>query len=293
MKTFNLVRKRLNSNLKLVLIALSLLIIALLSSCAEQELPFNPQDSDNAEIEVLAEAYFEDTDDIAANAMLGINEDGGRYENIEDERTTCATVTYTGDRTGGTIVIDFGNGCTDARQTTRKGKIIITYEGRRFLPNSKVTTTFENYFVNDIKIEGTRTLTNVTESRVDAPKFRIVLQGGKATWPDGSFITRESDHVREWKRAVSPLNDEIWVTGNASGTNKSERSYTVEITNPLIYKRTCAAERVFIAVQGTKVLRTNSREVITDYGDGTCNRTITITVNGVSREITVRPGGGN
>ena len=35
------------------------------------------------------------------------------------------------------------------------GKIIITFNGKRFLPGSAVVTTFENYFINHVKLEGT------------------------------------------------------------------------------------------------------------------------------------------
>ncbi len=294
MKTPNLLLRQLYLNLKVALFAIVLIIIALLASCNVEELPFNQEDTDNVEIEAVTEAYFEDSDDIASVALLGIDEgEGGRFDNADDERTACATVNFTGNRDGGTITIDFGAGCTDARETTRRGKIIITYEGRRFLPGSQVITTFDNYFVNDIRIEGTRTLTNESTSREDAPRVRIVLENGRATWPDGKFITRESNHVREWKRAIAPINDEFWVTGSASGTNLNEREYQVEITNTLVYKRLCAAERIFIAVAGTKVLTTNGREVTIDYGVGDCDRKVTITSNGISREVTVRPRGRN
>jgi hypothetical protein len=224
-------------------------------------------------------------------AMTGITDEGGRMDNTGDDRTTCAEVSYTGDKDGGTITINFGEGCTDIRGITRKGKITITYQGRRFIPGSSITTTFQNYFVNGFRVEGIRTLTNVTESSTTAPKFSITLSNGKLIWPDGSFITRQSSHVREWIRSANPLNDMIKLTGSASGTNKDQREYEVEITKPLVFKRVCAADKIYMAVEGTKELLVNSREITIDYGDGECDRVVTITVNGVTREITMRSSG--
>ena len=268
------------------IIALSFFI-----SCGDNDLEFSPQDSENVEAVTLTDVYFEDTDDIVNTAMTGIADDGGRFDNTEDERTTCAEVAFTGDRDAGTITINFGEGCTDVRGITRKGKITITYQGRRFQPGSSIITTFQNYFVNGFKVEGTRTLTNVTESNTLAPKFSITLSNGKLTWPDGTFITRESSHVREWVRAANPLNDMIKLTGSASGTNKEQRAFEVEITKPLIFKRICAADKIYMAVEGTKELLVNNREILIDYGMGECDRIVTITINGVTREITMRSSG--
>jgi len=274
-----------------IVLASGILGLSFLLSCVDEGLEFNPKDNENVEVVTLTDAYFEDTDDIVNMAMTGITDDGGRMDNTGDDRTSCAEVSYTGDKDAGTITINFGEGCTDVRGITRKGKITITYQGRRFIPGSSITTTFQNYFVNGFKVEGTRTLTNVTESSATAPKFSITLSNGKLTWPDGSFITRQSSHIREWVRGENPLSDMIKLTGSASGTNKDQREYEVEITKPLVFKRVCAAEKIYMAVEGTKELLVNSREITIDYGDGECDRVVTITVNGVTREITMRSSG--
>jgi hypothetical protein len=42
-----------------------------------------------------------------------------------------------------------------------------------------------------------------------------------------------------------------------------------------------------MAVQGTKVFTTDSKQITVDYGYGDCDRTITVTVNGISRVLAV------
>ncbi|GAB1444784.1 hypothetical protein MASR2M41_04090 [Flammeovirgaceae bacterium] len=219
---------------------------------------------------------------------------GGRKILIGDLRLECADVEIVLSDDSqmahpkGVITIDFGSGCEDKKGDVRRGKIIITFDGRRFLPGSSYVTTFENYSINDIKIEGARTVTNVNGSVEEHPSFTIVIEGGKATWPDGTFATRESNRNREWIRASNPVNDEWHVTGNAAGTNRKGVSYTMEITEALVYKRECAiSNRIFMAVAGVKVLTTENRQKTIDYGDGNCDRTVTILINGVSKEMEV------
>lgn len=281
-----------------------LLVLLTLFSCDEGGvLEIKETDEVSVENEAVTDAYFEDVDDLS---MLTVASDdatmdggkvstGGRKIIIGDFRLECASVEIvqaddsTPSHPKGVITIDFGDGCTDKRGNVRKGKIIITYDGRRFLPGSSIVTTFEDYTINDILIEGVRTVTNVSGSVEEHPLFNIVVEGGKATWPDGTFATRESNRNREWIRANNPLNDEWHVTGNAAGTNRKGVSYTMEIADALVYKRECAiSNRIFMAVAGVKVLTTENRQITIDYGDGACDRLVTITINGESREVEVK-----
>lgn len=281
-----------------------LLALFFITSCTDEAgLVFTEDDSVTVENEAVVESYYEDTDDLTAVAVAGDDatkeggkvSTGGRNIIINDFRLDCADVVIEAADNStllhprGTIVIDFGDGCEDDRGNVRKGKIIITFNGRRFLPQSSIVTTFEGYSINDIQIEGTRTVTNASGSLEDRPSFTIVVEDGKVTWPDGTFATRESNRKREWTRAANPINDEWSVTGNAAGTNRNEVSYTMEITDALIYKRQCAVtNRIFMPVAGEKVLTTENRQMKINYGDGECDRKIEVTINGKSRDVEVK-----
>lgn len=288
---------------------LSYLVIAGLvffASCDENTIDFDAADSQNVENEAVTDAYFEDVDDISALTVSsdpatlngGRESNSGRQIQVNDHRLNCpgiiVTLEVSTDSTPqhpkGVITINFGNGCEDARGNVRKGIIIITYNGRRFFPGSSVVTTFDGYEVNGIQIEGIRTLTNTSSSLQDNPKFNITVVGGKITWPDGTFATRYVDRTREWVRvANNPLNDQWLVTGTAAGINRHGVGYSMEITKPLVFKRSCAIDsRIILPVEGTKVFTTEDKQVIIDFGDGECDRLITVTVNGISREIEVR-----
>ncbi|MEQ8424456.1 MAG: hypothetical protein RIA63_07080 [Cyclobacteriaceae bacterium] len=274
-----------------------------LFSCTEDGVDFLASDELNVEAEATTDAYFEETDDFSVLAVASDNatltggkvQSGGRVIVVNDYRLECAVVEIelaNDNALGnpkGTITIDFGDGCEDARGNVRKGKIIITYSGKRFFPESSIVTTFEGYHINGVLIEGVRTVTNTTESVESNPSFNIAVDGGKATWPDGSVATREANRTRVWVRATNPLQDEWRVTGTATGTNRNGNSYTMEITEALVYKRECAiSSRIFMAVAGTKVLTAGDRQLTIDYGDGECDRLVTVTINGQSKEIEVK-----
>ncbi len=286
------------------ILGLAVISLGMLTSCEDNnQLEFSENDSKNVENEAIAESYFEDVDDIAtlavsadASTSTGSREAASGRGGVKpsDSRFTCATITFefADDNSllspHGYITIDFGTGCTDARGNVRKGIIKIEFKGKRFMPTAEIITTLQGYSINDIAIEGTRTVTNSSASLESNPKFTITVQGGKATWPDGTFATREVNRTREWVRAANPLNDEWIVTGTAAGTNRDGKTYQMEITKPLVYKRECAATKGGIAVEGTKVLTVDGKVITIDYGNGTCDKMITITIDGQSTEMEIK-----
>ena len=289
---------------KVMMIAL----LAGLASC-DDKVEFNSTDTSSVINEAAVDGYFEDTDDMALTVVsaddgtsTGSRESGGRVvlKNKLDFRfaceTTSITIDFAEDNTvqvpHGTITVDFGTtGCTDIKGNVRKGKVFVEFKGRRFLPNSTIITTTDGYSINGVALEGTRTVTNITGSTEEAPKFSIVLENGKATWSDGTVALREVNRVREWIRAANPLNDQWNVTGTANGTNRNGKVYEMNITAALVYKRECAiSNRVFMAVQGTKELTVNGKKITIDYGTGDCDKTVTITVDGQSKQVEVDGG---
>jgi len=298
MKTNNFLRK-----------TASMMAVALLGfafSCQEDEAPYQTESAYVAE-ESVTDSYYDDADDmglVAVSSESGTaggklsSESSGLLE-VNDDRL-CALVAIAFDEAStlafpiGTITIDFGAGCDDPRGNRRSGKIFIRFSGRRFLPGSTIVITFENYVINGIKLSGKRTLTNISGSVEEAPKFQIELENGLAVWPDGTEATREHCFVRTWNRGVliNPSDDVLVVSqcGDAdvaaSGTNRRGVEYSMIIQSDLIYKRGCP-----IAVQGVKIFRFNGKEIVVDYGTGECDNIITITVDGNAHSVNVRKRG--
>jgi hypothetical protein len=282
------------TNLFPKIVALSLMGVGILSSCKEEE-RLTASDTQDITEEALTDAYFQDVDDIGGVVIGSPNDDqysGGRSATtitISDDRCKCATISIEANGTienpEGLITVDFGAGCTDNRLNVRKGKLKFAYSGWRFVPGSEVVLTTENYYINGVKLEGTRTSTNVQGSTSDAPKFNVVLSNGKATFPDSSVAERQSNITWEWIRAANPSDDYLLIDqlSEASGVTRGGRAYQVSLVEDLKYKRFCG-----IAVDGIKrYIIDEDKEIVIDYGDGTCDKSVTITVNDVTHNVTV------
>ncbi|MDH3709172.1 MAG: hypothetical protein OER04_04755 [Cyclobacteriaceae bacterium] len=265
-----------------------------LTSCDDQdEAPLQNAISD-ADVEDVAteeqlETTFEDIDliSVEANDRTEDGDLGGREQMDEtDMLTRCATITH--DKEAKTITIDFGDGCEGPDGKIRSGIIFISYTKRMFIPGAVLTITLENYTVNGLAIEGSKTITNVSEDLQDNVSFNKVLTGGKITWPDGTYATRDSDKTFTWYRASNPLLDEVHVTGVANGQTRRGVVYDMEILSTIIWKRSCRVRGICVPVQGLKLFTiVDHPDVLVDFGDGECENQITITKSGESKLVNV------
>ena len=277
-------------------------VFAFVFSCKDED-KLTLADTQDITEEAVTDSYYQDMDDMAGVSVSTPSDGqyaGGRSETtytitVDDDRLDCAGVVITvtpaagstADAPKGVLTVDFGTtACPDSKGNVRTGKLIFTYNGRRFQPGSTIVTTTDNYTINGVKLEGVRTLTNVTGSTSDAPKFNVVLANGKATFTaDGTVAERESNITWQWIRAANPLEDYLLIdqASTASGKTRGGRTYAVSLSKALKYKRFCG-----IAVEGIKkYLIDGSKEVTIDYGDGSCDKSVVITVNGVTRSLTV------
>jgi hypothetical protein len=190
--------------------------------------------------------------------------------------------------------VDFGTGVTYQRDTitiTRSGKIIInrTIDGTTITE----TTTFENYFVNGIKIEGTKTRISTFNSSTGSGSSSTSVADGKITFVDGTVATWTTEKSRVSDIVLDPT------TGRpSSGTITTEVSTSVAISDgtivyshktqtPLIENIACEGRR-HGPVSGKLETIYRADTVLVDFGDGTCsNKTITITFNGVTTTKTI------
>jgi len=166
--------------------------------------------------------------------------------------------------------------------------IVITYNELRWLPGAFRQVEFQDFYIDDVKIEGTRRKENTSASTDNSPEFTITMVGGKLTFTDSTTITREVAKVRTWIRANNPINDTVSVTGAAGGSRRDGAEYNVEILEPMVYRRGCRSGRVFIPVSGVKQITAGENVAIVDYGDGECDNIVTITINETGDICTIR-----
>jgi len=292
--------------------ALAVLMFIFLASCQKDASVLNSIDTQNVNAESASSSYLSEGSDVSASAIGGMTAtqySGGRTDGLiggladRDDRLKCAvvTMTFTGtkDNPSGKVTITFDPSCSDKRGVKRSGTIVINFGGKRWTVGSYFSI-HSNFYRNDVHIEGVDSvLTKLDVSgTVGYLQFESILKDGKVTFGDGKTITRDHDITREWFRASTPQNDE-WHTltgGVAAGKYKNGNTYQMQITKDLVHKNSCLPNKVFIPVSGTKVIivttSTGTKEYDINYGDeGNCDNTITVTVNGKAKTITVNGEG--
>jgi hypothetical protein len=265
-------------------------VLGFVTSCNKDNEVVTAQDVTDASSESLTDSYYSDADDFA-NYAIDNSAAAGRVAS-DDRLSTCAVVTPGGNNTysSGTITIDFGTGCSDSHGNTRKGIVNIAYSnGPVNSDNFTVTETFDNYFINDIQLQGTRTVKRLSYTQGQSVVDSITLVGGEAIWPNnGGTATRESKFERTVDLSTGTgTSGTITLTGEASGKGRAGKTYTMNIQTPIVHKTSCMATGIYMPVQGVKTFVIDGTKHITiDYGNGDCDRTITITINGHTKTVT-------
>jgi len=187
------------------------------------------------------------------------------------------------------ITIDFGTtGFTGKRGNVLKGKLIIVVTDKLWRANSSKTITFDNFFVNDNKISGSKTVSYKGVNNSNHPYWTINVSD-TITRADGTTIVWNSDRTRERiNNNGTPLivyDDEYSITGSSSGINAKGVAYTMAIdaSNPLLIYNNYPH-----FVQGSVTISSDKRTAVLDYGDGTKDNKATVTINGVTKNITLK-----
>jgi hypothetical protein len=237
--------------------------------------------------------------DVSFNDAQTIADEGATTGSVETFRgngydgflTACATVTRDTVSTPRVTTIDFGTTnclCQDGRN--RRGKIIVTHTGRYRDAGTVITTTFDNYYVQDNKIEGTRTVTNMGNNAVGQPYFTIVENGSVIRANGAGTVTWSSNRTRTWTAGfATPIRqDDVYeITGSSSGTSANGNVCSATILSPLVRKMSLECRRHFVAGELKLTIEGRPDRTI-NFGNGDCDDIATVTVNGETHTITLR-----
>jgi hypothetical protein len=230
--------------------------------------------------------YANDMQSVVQAAMEQANADaGGRT--AENQILDCAEVSISGDKTAGTIRVDFGDGCEGPYGHVRKGVIEIEYTGNYLVKGSSYTLESIDFYIDDVKVEGTRTATNISET-IAQPAFRVTTTDGRVTWPDETFITREEERVHTFSYDLGEQVITLEVTGSASGLTRLGEEYTSTIEAPLFYESDCLTSGQFLPSSGVILIkRPDKPDINADFGDGSCDGKVSVTIGSVSVEVEI------
>ncbi|MEM6764894.1 MAG: hypothetical protein AAF824_02765 [Bacteroidota bacterium] len=260
-----------------------------LTSCENEEgsptAEIIAEDVEMAQVQADISANYEVVDEIIDEALelQDTSIEAREMETTNELLTNCAVITH--DKPAKTITVFYAGDCAGPNGRVRKGTIQITYTGWKYLPGSVITTELMDFSVNNVKLEGTRTVTNVSENFKDFITLNSTLTGGKVTWPDGTFATRENSYTRTWVRGSRPLNDEYQIEGSGSGVNRDGIAYSRTILAPLVIKRRCRIQGIGLPVMGKVELTRGDNILEVDFGEGACEKVVTLTKEGETKEI--------
>jgi hypothetical protein len=235
------------------------------------------------------EASFDDAEDVS---MTAAEEEGvasapnGRvgefhplFEELRSRIGLCATITVTpNDSTyPKTITIDFGDGCLCADGKFRKGAIIIHLTGPIRRSGSVATITFRDFYLNRAHIEGTKTISNLSEN--GDVKFTVQVVG-KLTFPTGRGYSYDGiKYVKQIEGGSTRIvRDDVYsIEGRSKTEFNGGLTIVLNTESPLIKKVACP----WIS-NGTLKIKVNDRVLFLDYGapnNGDCDNKALLTWN--------------
>jgi hypothetical protein len=277
-----------------VLMMITAIMVLSFSSCKKDNTTgaVDQTSANLADDDAVADVVFEDVYSTADNATIILDQ---MTKSLDAKALTvstdsCPTITITrptGELWPKTVTVDYGTSCTGINDNVRSGKIIIEVTGPRLQMGSKRTVTFDNYYFNGMKVEGTKVLENMGYNSNQNLVISVKLTNGKITLPDGKTIERNVDHQREWIAGLLTKNiwdDECLITGTATGKNIEGVAYTNTITTALHWTRACR----FLVSGVINIQRAGKDPVTLDYGDGNCDAKAVVTKDGVSKEILLK-----
>jgi len=266
---------------------LTLAIAIVFFSCQKVKNAVDTKQADAVSLSLASgasETMYDDAFDVVLQDGESNNVAG--RETSAAKMTSCAAVTLSpADLVTfpKTMTIDFGTGCTSSNNVLRKGKIIANMSGRIRTAGTVITVTFDGYYVNGFKLEGTYVITNNGGTGLH---FTRQVINGKLTYPDGvTWYTYTGTHtlVQTGGSATPTFTDDNFsVTGSGSTSSSAGNTLTVTITTPLVKSGGCRN-----ISSGIEQFTYNTISGSLNFGDGTCDNLAVLTVGLLSQTITL------
>jgi len=241
------------------------------------------QTMDNSidDVSLIAEDQYE----VSEGSTTGKIE--GNYYSI---RPDCATISDLGSTTTVRVyTITFGTSTTAClfRGHLLKGQIILTRTIGTTFPKT-MTVTFNNFYINNNKLEGTSTWKRemIDAGTVNArPKTTFTMTNMTLTTTAGVY-TRNGERVKEmtagFSTRTSPTDDVFSTTGTFTTTFPNGSVYTSLIQTPLVHKTACSLLQTPMPfpVSGILKLSKNDHYATIDYGTGDCDNLAMRSIDG-------------
>lgn len=256
------------------------MLVLIASGCAKEKDPTAVLDlavvaGDQSIMESEFNALFETVD--------GALEQNNFYKSPGDALPLCAVFTH--DTVLKRVTIDFGNeNCLCRDGNFRRGRIEVNYTDRRRVKGAVTTLNLVDFFVNDRRLTGVKTITNLGDS-AGFPAFSFEVKDASLDFGDGA--------IRSWNRSAiveriegsnTPelADDVLRVRGTSNGTTRRGVKYSTTTIEPLIKKLSVGCIKNFVS--GWLEIKDDlGNTVLLNYdpiGGAPCDKIAEVTVNG-------------
>ena len=204
------------------------------------------------------------------------------------ELPTCATLTVDTSVSPSKIIINYGTtDCADPNGYIKKGKVNCSLYGKFHSTGSKLIINFENYSFNGNAYNGTITLKNNGKNAGGNYNYSVSLANGSITLGTQSLYYKSNRKYTYTKGdTTQTYTDDEWsVTGTMEGNGFNGSPFNVSIDSIVVLKPTCNYP---LSGKATLDAGGNLTDRLIDFGSGNCDKTLTVTINGASQEITLK-----
>lgn len=277
---------------KVMMLSAGLLSLVLVS-CRKDKEEERDSDTTSAVEYAIGENAFNDVANIADEAYDG-SLDSYRTSSGSGTLSTCATISFDSLTAPKSLTVDFGTAdclCSDGNY--RRGKIIVTWTGPYRDSGSVRTITFDNYYVNYNKIQGTKTVTNNGTNVSGHPVYSVSVNGSivwdSSYFGGGGTSTYTSSRTREWISGYNTLNwlDDVYlISGTASGTTRLGNAYTMSTSEAL--KKEIGFRHFTDGVLNFTPAGKYTRVIDYGYVNGGRDNLAQVTINGFTFNIQLR-----
>lgn len=187
-----------------------------------------------------------------------------------------------------TLIVDFGNSNCLNNGKLRRGVINVIFSGRYTDSSSVISSTFNNYYINDNLVQGEVVIINQGMINNGNTKFDIKVNSASINTPNGT-INWQSTKNWEWisgKSTVGISDDAYTISGTSSGNGVNGNAFITTITNTLKLDFSCLPYCV-ITSGLVKVSPDGYNDRNINYGDSLCDCVVEVIVNEESYPLTI------
>ena len=184
-----------------------------------------------------------------------------------------------------TLIINFGEENYLHLGHLKRGEIISIYDKFIYNSDAQISTTFNNFYINNNLIQGKMQLKNNGYNQNGFSEFSLTVDSMSMFTNNGSIDMLSGNYIKElvsgYNTQYQYLDNIYKITGNALGNSSNNNNFSIEISDSLNLNLSCFESSSCVVTGGTSMLIPDGyEERIINYGDNTCDCDINAIIGG-------------